>query len=59
MAANAEQITIWSLFLDADPVVKGVMLMLAIASVWCWAIIIDKWLRFGRLKRDGQELPRR
>lgn len=34
MVADAEQLTVWSLFLEADPVVKGVMLMLAVASLW-------------------------
>ena len=58
MAANAEQITIWSLFLDADPVVKGVMLMLAIASVWCWAVAVDKWLQFGELETNARRFER-
>jgi len=32
-----------SLFLSADPIVQGVMAILVIASVWSWAIAIDKW----------------
>jgi|JI10StandDraft_1071094.scaffolds.fasta_scaffold459178_2 biopolymer transport protein TolQ len=32
------------LFMQADVVVKFVMLMLMAASVWSWAIIFDKWL---------------
>ena len=31
-----------ALFLQADPIVKGVMLLLALASVACWGIIIEK-----------------
>jgi biopolymer transport protein TolQ len=38
------------LFLSASPVVKVVMLGLLGASVWCWAIIIDKTLLFRRTK---------
>ena len=36
-----------SLFLKADPVVKAVIIILLVASVWCWAIIFEKllWLR--------------
>ncbi len=39
-----------SLFWSAGAVVKTVMAILAIASVWSWAVIIDKSLLFGRLK---------
>ncbi len=41
------------LVLDADPVVKLVMLLLLLASVWCWAVIIDKTVRLGRLRRKA------
>ena len=41
------------LFLRADPVVKSVMGLLVIASVWSWAVIIDKSLTFGRIKRKS------
>ncbi|MEL0112879.1 MAG: hypothetical protein VW835_14210, partial [Rickettsiales bacterium] len=45
------QLTLWSLFLAADWVVKSVMLVLLIASIWCWAIIFEKIFRFRRLQR--------
>jgi biopolymer transport protein TolQ len=45
------QLTLWSLFLAADWVVKSVMLVLLIASIWCWAIIFDKIFRFRRLQK--------
>jgi biopolymer transport protein TolQ len=32
-----------ALFQRADPIVQGVMIILAIASVWSWAVAIDKW----------------
>ena len=44
MESGAEQITVLTLFLQADPVVKGVMLILAVASIWSWAIAVEKWL---------------
>ncbi len=43
--------TVWGMFLQADPVVKGVMVILALASVWSWAVMIDKSMTFSRLKR--------
>lgn len=34
-------VSVVGLFLAADPVVKGVMILLLLASVACWAIILD------------------
>jgi biopolymer transport protein TolQ len=39
-----------SLFMSADIVVKVVMIGLLLASVWCWAIIIDKTIRYRRIR---------
>jgi biopolymer transport protein TolQ len=40
----------WSLFMKADIVVKSVMGILLLASVWSWAIIIGKWTRLGSVR---------
>jgi len=58
MESGAEQITVLSLFLQADPVVKGVMLVLAVASVWSWAIAVEKWLQFGELEQNARRFER-
>jgi biopolymer transport protein TolQ len=58
MESGADQITIWTLFLEADPVVKGVMLVLALASIWSWAIAVDKWLQFGDLESSARKFER-
>jgi biopolymer transport protein TolQ len=39
------------LFLHADWVVRGVMVVLALASLWSWAVIIDKTFRLSGLNR--------
>jgi biopolymer transport protein TolQ len=53
-AANAaHDLSPWALFLQADWVVKIVMLMLLFASVWCWAIIFDKVRRMRRLRAQA------
>ena len=36
----AHDMSMLGLFLQADSIVKIVMLMLIFASVWCWSIII-------------------
>lgn len=48
-SANVD-LSIIGLFLAADPIVKTVIIGLALASVWTWAIIIDKILRIRRLR---------
>ena len=42
-----------ALFMEADPVVKAIMVGLVIASLWSWAVIIDKAVRFGSLNRQA------
>lgn len=41
----------WALFWHAHIVVKLVMIGLLSASVWCWAIIVDKTLLFNRTSK--------
>ena len=43
-------LSIWSLLVDADIIVKAVILILVVASFWCWTIIFDKTIRFRRLR---------
>ena len=40
---GAGNLSLWELFLQADIVVKIVMLILIIASIWCWTIIFEKF----------------
>ncbi|MBD8639686.1 protein TolQ [Sphingomonas sp. CFBP 13733] len=39
------------LFLQADLVVKGVMIGLLLASVWTWALIVAFWRRLGKTRK--------
>lgn len=51
-------LSIVALFLHADIVVKGVLLLLLAASVWSWAVIIEKLRQLGtasRLARDYED----
>ena len=45
-------------FLHADWVVKGVLLGLAAASLWSWAVIIDKLFRIAALNRAANGFER-
>ncbi|GGF16869.1 hypothetical protein GCM10011611_23260 [Aliidongia dinghuensis] len=50
-SAAAPTLSMISLFLQADLIVKGVMVLLLAASFWSWAIIFDKVLKVKRLLR--------
>ncbi len=45
LGGSVPDFSMWGLFTEADPVVKGVLLLLVLSSVWCWAIIFEKWIR--------------
>ena len=47
-----------SLFLEAHFVVKLVMIGLLAASVWGWAVIIEKTLLFARTRREVEDFER-
>ena len=57
-AAAHTDFSIWALFWQADWVVKTVMIGLLAASVWCWAIIVDKSMLYGRVKREMNRFER-
>jgi biopolymer transport protein ExbB/TolQ len=46
------------MIMQADPIVKTVMALLVLASVACWAIIIEKSIRLAKLGRDLRRLER-
>jgi biopolymer transport protein TolQ len=46
-------LSLWSLFVQADIVVKLVMLGLLGASVWVWAVVFEKWTSLRRVNHDA------
>src|SRR5690606_28882243 len=50
--AVAHDLSMLGLFLQADIVVKAVMVILLLASFWSWAVIFDKVMRLRRLTRE-------
>ncbi len=51
LAAPTGDLSLITLFLQADVVVKFVMLLLVIASVWVWAIVFEKITTLRRVNR--------
>jgi biopolymer transport protein TolQ len=46
-------LSVVTLFLQADTLVKVVMLLLLLASLWSWAVIFDKFAKLRRLQREA------
>ncbi|WP_192898733.1 protein TolQ [Crenalkalicoccus roseus] len=51
LGGMAHDLTLWGLFLQADWVVKAVMLGLLLASIWVWAIVFEKVTALRRANR--------
>ncbi len=56
--AVSDSLSPWSLFVEADIIVKAVIVVLVVASLWSWAIIFDKVLRFSRMRRLAEQFER-
>lgn len=50
-SVDSVNLSVWALFLQATWIVKIVLIVLILASVWTWAIIIEKVWRLRRLDR--------
>ena len=48
-------LSLWGLFMQADIIVKMVMLLLIFASFWSWAIIFEKTFRLKRLGSKAEQ----
>ena len=49
-SVGSDDLSIWGLLMNADAVIKMVILILVVASFWCWTIIFEKSVRFRRLR---------
>jgi hypothetical protein len=52
----APDFSAYGLMMHADPVVKGVLIILVLASIACWAVILEKAIRLIRLSQDVRRL---
>ena len=55
LASEAIDFSMLSLFLRADLVVKSVIIILILASIYSWSIIVSKLIRMNRLKKLDKE----
>lgn len=53
--SQMEEFSLIGLFFQADIVVKAVMIVLVIASLWSWAVIIEKWITIGSARHKAKK----
>ncbi|MEM6811858.1 MAG: protein TolQ [Pseudomonadota bacterium] len=51
----SHDLSMWGLFMQADIVVKAVMILLLFSSVWCWAIIFEKRAVINKLTKRARK----
>ncbi len=59
LGAGASDLSLWGLFLQADIVVKLVMVGLLAASVWVWAVVFEKWSSLRKANKEADEFEDR
>ena len=52
--AAAPDFSFLGLFLQADPIVKGVMILLIVASIACWTVVFEKIVRLANARRQAK-----
>ena len=60
LALNTDAATLSpiALFLQADIIVKIVMIGLLLASIWTWTIIVGQWLKLRNVGRETRQFER-
>ncbi len=54
----ATDYTMWALFARATVLVKFVMILLVLASGWCWAVIVDKLIQYRKARAEAEQFDR-
>lgn len=57
-ALAATDFSLWSLFLRADIIVKSVILILILCSVYSWAIIFEKYKHFKLINETSEKFEK-
>ena len=51
ISVGASDLSMWGLFLHADFFVQAIILVLLLASFWCWSIIFSKSMQMSKVKK--------
>lgn len=50
-----QELSVWSLILNAGIVVQGVLLLLILLSVMSWAVIFNKWRFYRKTRQEAED----
>ena len=53
--ASSADFSILNLFLRADVIVKSVIIILIVSSIYSWAVIIEKYRLFKKINKSSEE----
>ena len=56
--ATTVSMSIWGMFNHSDMFMKALIIALLLASVWSWAIIIEKWRTFKKIRSRSASFER-
>ena len=56
---GATDFTLWKLFLRADFVVKFVIILLIVSSIFSWALIFDKFKLFKTINKSTEDFEKK
>ena len=56
---GASDFTLWSLFIRADFVVKFVIILLIVSSIFSWALIFDKFKLFKSINKSTEDFEKK
>jgi biopolymer transport protein TolQ len=59
LGAAGGDLSLWGLFVQADIVVKLVMIGLLGASIWVWAVVFEKWSTLRRINKEADSFEDR
>ena len=54
----AQDFTMWALFARATILVQLVTILLIVASLWCWAVLIDKLIQYRKARAEADTFDR-
>lgn len=55
---TSSSLSLWGLFLQADWIVKSVMIGLFLTSLWSWSLIFSKFIALRRCQQEADEVLR-
>ena len=52
--ASESSFSLFGLLMEADPIVKAVLVILLIASIWSWSVVIEKYFSVSKAVKKAK-----